>query len=83
MCPACLAAVSMIVAGVVSAGGVTVLAAKTHGKRKRSEPDASAVGTERKVDGESDPGRQGERCEGSEPMDIQPEDWAEFVLMGA
>jgi hypothetical protein len=34
MCPACLATISMIVAGAFSTGGVTVLAAKTLLRRK-------------------------------------------------
>jgi hypothetical protein len=34
MCPACLVTVSMIVAGVVSTGGVTALAVKSLGRRK-------------------------------------------------
>lgn len=40
MCPACLATISMMVAGAFSTGGVTVLAAKTLWRKK--EP-ASAV----------------------------------------
>jgi hypothetical protein len=36
MCPACLATISMIVAGAFSTGGVTVLAAKT--LRRKKEP---------------------------------------------
>ena len=36
MCPACLATISMMVAGLVSTGGVTALAVKTIGRRKAS-----------------------------------------------
>jgi hypothetical protein len=45
MCPACLATISMIVAGVVSTGGVTALAVKTLG-RKSESGEASGVGAE-------------------------------------
>lgn len=39
MCPACLATISMVIAGVLSTGGVTAMAAKTLGRRKeRTEP---------------------------------------------
>ncbi len=37
MCPACLATISMIVAGVVSTGGVTALAAKGWQRRKEAK----------------------------------------------
>lgn len=36
MCPACLATISMIVAGMISTGGATALAVKTLGWRKTS-----------------------------------------------
>ncbi len=37
MCPACLATISMIVAGAISTGGVTVLAAKAFGGKRGSK----------------------------------------------
>jgi hypothetical protein len=37
MCPACLVTISMIVAGVVSTGGVTALGAKAWQRRKDSK----------------------------------------------
>jgi hypothetical protein len=37
MCPACLATLSMIVAGAISTGGVTVLAAKAFEKKRDSK----------------------------------------------
>jgi hypothetical protein len=43
MCPACLATISMIVAGVISTGGATALAVKTLGRRKASEGASAAV----------------------------------------
>jgi hypothetical protein len=42
MCPACLAAISMVVAGVISTGGVTALVVKTIGRRNESG-EASGV----------------------------------------
>ncbi|HTZ46931.1 MAG TPA: hypothetical protein VMH20_05035 [Verrucomicrobiae bacterium] len=36
MCPACLAAISMIVAGVVSTGGAAALAVKAMGRKKEN-----------------------------------------------
>jgi hypothetical protein len=42
MCPVCLATISMIVAGVVSTGGVTALAVKTFGQ-KRVSGEASGL----------------------------------------
>lgn len=40
MCPACLATISMAIAGLLSTGGVTVITAKTLGRRKeRTEPE--------------------------------------------
>ena len=36
MCPACLAAISMIMAGVVSTGGAAALAAKAFGRNKEN-----------------------------------------------
>jgi len=43
MCPACLATISMIVAGMVSTGGATALAWKTFGRRKENEESSGAV----------------------------------------
>ncbi len=44
MCPACLATLSMIVAGMISTGGATALAAKTMLHRKNvKEPNGSEV----------------------------------------
>jgi hypothetical protein len=43
MCPACLATLSMIVAGVISTGGATALVAKSLGRRTGSA-EASAMG---------------------------------------
>jgi hypothetical protein len=44
MCPACLATLSMIVAGVISTGGATAFAAKTILHRKNvKEPNASGM----------------------------------------
>jgi hypothetical protein len=44
MCPACLATLSMVVAGVISTGGITALAAKTFLHRKDVKaPDASGM----------------------------------------
>jgi hypothetical protein len=44
MCPACLAALSMVVAGVLSTGGATALAAKTILRRKNAKaPNASGM----------------------------------------
>jgi len=43
MCPACLATISMIVAGAVSTGGVTALAAKAF-RRTRDSKVASKGG---------------------------------------
>jgi hypothetical protein len=44
MCPACLATLSMIVAGVISTGGATALAAKTILHRKNvKEPGEAGV----------------------------------------
>ena len=37
MCPACLAAISMIVAGVVSTGGAATLAMRARGRNKENE----------------------------------------------
>jgi hypothetical protein len=37
MCPACLATISMIVAGALSTGGVTALAAKTLLRKRAPE----------------------------------------------
>ena len=42
MCPGCFATISMIVAGVISSGGATVLAMKTLGRRNVGG-DASGV----------------------------------------
>jgi hypothetical protein len=42
MCPACLATISMIVAGAISTGGVTALAVKRFGRKKVSG-EASGV----------------------------------------
>jgi len=46
MCPACLATISMIVAGVISTGGATALAVKTFGRRKASEDASGGVNPE-------------------------------------
>jgi hypothetical protein len=46
MCPACLAAISMVVAGVISTGGVTALVAKAIG-RGNENVEASGVGVHR------------------------------------
>ncbi len=44
MCPACFATLSMVVAGVISTGGATVLAAKTILHRKNVKvPNASGM----------------------------------------
>jgi hypothetical protein len=43
MCPACLATISMIVAGAFSTGGVTVLAAKTLMRKKEPATEGTAV----------------------------------------
>lgn len=44
MCPACLATLSMVVAGVISTGGATALAAKTILHRKNVKaPNASGM----------------------------------------
>ncbi len=36
MCPACLASLSILIAGVVSTGGVTALAARALGRREHT-----------------------------------------------
>ncbi len=41
MCPACLATISMILAGAISTGGVTALAAKA--LRRKKTPDSDRV----------------------------------------
>jgi hypothetical protein len=46
MCPACLAAISMVVAGVISTGGVTALVVKTIG-RGSGGSKASGAGVHR------------------------------------
>jgi len=47
VCPACLAAISMIVAGVVSTGGATALAVKAMDrKEKNAEANADEAVTE-------------------------------------
>ena len=44
MCPVCLATLSLVVAGVISTGGATALAAKTMLHRQNgNQPNASAV----------------------------------------
>lgn len=43
MCPACLATISMLVAGAISTGGATVLTMKIFGRRKSSEDASEAV----------------------------------------
>ncbi|MGB7726814.1 MAG: hypothetical protein WBL50_02195 [Candidatus Acidiferrum sp.] len=58
MCPACLATLSMIVAGVISTGGATALAAKTILHRKNvKEPSGAGV---------MPAGKEPERPEGKE-----------------
>jgi hypothetical protein len=47
MCPACLATISLIVAGAFSTGGVTVLAAKTLLRKKEPTGEGPAVPRER------------------------------------
>ena len=46
MCPACLAAISMVVAGVISTGGVTALVVKSIG-RGIGSGEASGAGVHR------------------------------------
>jgi hypothetical protein len=43
MCPACLASLSMIVAGVVSSGSVTALAARTLLRKEEFAAEGPAV----------------------------------------
>jgi hypothetical protein len=52
MCPACFATISIVIAGVLSTGGVTAIAAKTLGRTKERmelervvEPGASGFRT--------------------------------------
>ncbi len=45
MCPACLATISMIVAGALSTGGATALAAKTLLQKKAPDRHRVAVRT--------------------------------------
>jgi hypothetical protein len=45
MCPACLATISMIVAGALSTGGATALAAKTLFRKKTPDRHSVAVRT--------------------------------------
>ena len=44
MCPVCLATISMIVAGVISSGGATVLAVKTLGRRNQGGDRSGVMG---------------------------------------
>jgi hypothetical protein len=45
MCPACLATISMMVAGVISTGGITALVVKTIG-RGNGSGEASGAGVD-------------------------------------
>jgi len=91
MCPACVAALSMIVAGVVSTGGVTVLAAKTLGKRKGGlgarVTECAALGPAGELCLQNGAGAHDGQAEATaarnEAENVKPEDLAEFVLMGA
>jgi hypothetical protein len=55
VCPACLAAISMIVAGVVSTGGATALAVKAMGRKKKN---AEASGGEAVTEPVEEPRRE-------------------------
>ncbi len=55
MCPACLAAISWVVVGVVSSGGVTVLAVKAlHGRGAAKE----VKGNQAEMNAEESPGQK-------------------------
>ena len=46
MCPACLATISIIVAGAISTGGVTALAAKTFYRRRDTKEASEGTAVE-------------------------------------
>lgn len=53
MCPACLAAISMIVAGVVSTGGAAALTVKALGRNKENGEGSGSEAMTDQVEGTS------------------------------
>jgi hypothetical protein len=83
MCPACLAAISMIVAGVVSTGGAAALAIKAR-NRENGEPSgaltdqAEVMGLKERTNGADElPGVVGMNTKNATAMN-----WAEWFFPG-